>query len=302
MIHVVMFDLGGTLVDQNRRPFPHAKSAVEAISGFKAAGGKRLKTCLVSDFDLADPPATPAKIKAIFVRYLAVLDETGLRPLFEPAAQRATLSTHAGVMKPDRKVFETALKRLKFGGSLKECLLITEDAGHIAHARGALGMQALRFGGSGNGGFSDWADAPALVAALAAPGHEGNEDAAIKAAFAAKNIDVVSVERPKGGGHAKVSGHAWVDAEAHEHEGLKGVQIAVPVTGTAAKDSHGRFNADAAPSADAVDEARTYVKGLAANRKIAGLPGTSAPSGATHQVETAADGRLKLSRKRFSAL
>jgi len=69
-----------------------------------------------------------------------------------------TLSTHAGVNKPDRRVYELALERLGAGAALADCLSITEDAGHVAACR-RLGMQALRFGAD----FDDWSVAPLLV-------------------------------------------------------------------------------------------------------------------------------------------
>ena len=63
MIRVVMFDLGLTLLDANDQPFPHVKEALNAIAGFKTADGKKLRSCLVSDFDPPEPPVTPAKSK-----------------------------------------------------------------------------------------------------------------------------------------------------------------------------------------------------------------------------------------------
>jgi FMN phosphatase YigB (HAD superfamily) len=112
MIRVVLFDLGLTLVDSQDRPFPHVKEALQAVRSFKTADGKPLGIGLVSDFDLPAPPPTKKKIDAIFDRYLAILDQTGLRPFFEPVRRHVTLSTHVGVYKPDRKIFEMALKRL----------------------------------------------------------------------------------------------------------------------------------------------------------------------------------------------
>ena len=77
MIRVVMFDLGMTLVDEHRRPFPHVEDALTAIAGFKTADGKALRSCLVSDFTMATPPVTAAKVTAIVNEYLAILDKTG---------------------------------------------------------------------------------------------------------------------------------------------------------------------------------------------------------------------------------
>jgi FMN phosphatase YigB (HAD superfamily) len=165
MLRVVFFDLGNTLVDAARQPFPHVKQALTAISSLAAADGSPLRSCLVSDFTLAPPPVTAAKVTALFNEYLAILDTTGLRPFFEPVDNRVTLSTHANALKPDRKIFDKALQRL--GASavpFDECLLITEEPAHIQAVRTKLHMHALQF----KLDFDDWALAPGLIANLAA--------------------------------------------------------------------------------------------------------------------------------------
>jgi len=120
MIRVVFFDLGLTLLDAKNRPFPGVPEALRAIQELVTKSGKPLLTGLVSDFEMPSPPATSSKVRAIFEKYLAVLDESGLRPLFEPVQRRVTLSTHAGVRKPDRRVFTTAVTRLRSKAGLDE--------------------------------------------------------------------------------------------------------------------------------------------------------------------------------------
>jgi FMN phosphatase YigB (HAD superfamily) len=168
MIRVVMFDLGMTLVDADRRPFPHVEDALTAICSFKAADGEPLCSCLVSDFTMAAPPVTDTKIAALFEQYLSILDGTGLRSFFEPVDKRVTLSTHAGVQKPDRKIFEKSIERLGTNVPLEECLFITEEPTHIEEARKNLKMATLRFRSvaSDQFDFDDWAQAPALIASL----------------------------------------------------------------------------------------------------------------------------------------
>jgi FMN phosphatase YigB (HAD superfamily) len=170
MIRVVMFDLGKTLIDGNDHPFPHVADALTAIAALKTADGKLLQSCLVSDFDMPDSPVTAAKVTAIFDAYLERLGGTGLRPFFEPVSKRVTLSTHAGFNKPDRRIFDTALRRLGADVSLEECLLITEEKEHVRVARDDLHMKALQFrkAPSTQFDFDDWGDAPALVANLVA--------------------------------------------------------------------------------------------------------------------------------------
>jgi len=181
MIRVALFDLGQTLVDDLRQPYPHARAALSAIAGFKTASGKPLRSALVSDYTLVDPQLTWSRIKPLFDEYLDILGATGLREFFEPVAQRVTLSTHAGVAKPQRALFEKAMSRLQVKATLDECVLITESKTHVDAVRKKLGMQALQFGIAGAAGvdFSDWSQAPALLVHLLGTQEGTNVPAAI---------------------------------------------------------------------------------------------------------------------------
>jgi hypothetical protein len=143
--------------------------ALSALAELDSSTGQPLKMALVSDFSRAEPP-TPAGVQARFDEYLAILGRAGLRALFEPVDKRVTLSTHAGVRKPDRRVYEMALRRLGSSADLADCLSITENAAHVAACR-ALGMRALQFGVD----FDDWSKAPALVRRMVDP--TGSEEA-----------------------------------------------------------------------------------------------------------------------------
>jgi FMN phosphatase YigB (HAD superfamily) len=162
MVRVVLLDLGGTLVGP-QGAFPHVTDALAALDQLDGGTGEPLETALVSDFPAAVPP-TPDGVRERFAEYLALLDGFGLRGFFEPVERRVTLSTQAGVPKPDRRVYELALSRLGTDATLADCLVITEDPAHIAACR-ALGMQALQFGAD----FDDWSQAPALVRRLVDP-------------------------------------------------------------------------------------------------------------------------------------
>jgi hypothetical protein len=174
MSKVLMLDLGDTLI-RGTTVLPHVPEALQAFRQFRGDDGKPLGLCLVSDFDMPEPPATPAKIKPIFARYVSLLDQVHLRQFFEPVSRCVTLSTHAGAFKPDRKVFELALRRLRVAAQLPDCIFITENRGHVTHCRG-LGMKALQFGKD----LTDWSQAPLLVAPLAASG-EVNRVPSLKA-------------------------------------------------------------------------------------------------------------------------
>ena len=135
MIRVILLDLGETLV-HGQDVIPHAEDALTALRRFTDTDGDPVTLALVSDFRMAQPPATTASVKAIFDEYLGLLDGFGLRRFFRPVGRRITLSTHAGVTKPDRRVYEMALQRLDVGAGLADCLVITEDAAHLRACRG----------------------------------------------------------------------------------------------------------------------------------------------------------------------
>lgn len=301
MIRVVFFDLGMTLIDGDNKPFAHVVDALTAISSFKATDGKPLRSCLVSDFTLATPPVT---VTALFNQYLETLDRTGLRPFFEPVKKRVTLSTHAGVLKPDRKIFEKALQRLGVDLPFEECLLVTENASHIDHVRGTLHMNGLRFRAAGSSAFDfdDWADAPALIANLVAPHHVANSHAAIKAYLAARGVDLLTSEPAETPGAMKLSGRVWSPISVPGFDELQGVHVAIPVEGEVVRGPKGEVRTVALnqPSAEQVSEASSYVRSLATHGQIAG-GAAKRPSAATHEIETDEKGNRRLVRKRFTA-
>src|SRR3954449_6471304 len=106
-VKIVLFDLGDTLevADVLR---PGARETVEGIGSLCDADGQGVLVGLVSDFDMA---ADAAEIPAIQQRYYELLDHLGIRDLFEPVAQRVTLSTEVGQFKPAEAVFRTALRK-----------------------------------------------------------------------------------------------------------------------------------------------------------------------------------------------
>ncbi len=158
----LLLDLGETLLHAGR-PIAHVPEALEALAKLHTATGVPLPLALVSDYKMPAPGAPAAEIERLFSEYVAIVRDCGLLPRFEPVAHHITLSTQAGVLKPDAAIFRLALQRLALAPDLATAMFITEEATHVAAAR-ALGMTAWRFGGD----FHDWRQAPALVSAALA--------------------------------------------------------------------------------------------------------------------------------------
>ena len=306
MIRVALFDLGLTLVDSRNRPFPHVKEALQTIQSFATTKRQPLLLGLVSDFDMPASPATPAKIATIFDRYLAILDQTGLRSFFEPPQRRVTLSTHAGVFKPDRKIFETALRRLRSTRSLKECLFVTENSDHIRAAHTKLGMRTLQFqrGRSSGSEFDDWLQAPAMIAHLIDPAGGSNAEAALRGYLnLTHEFDLRTIEPSKRAHVTVVHGTLWKPVGSPAGRGLANVHAPFTVAGEVMRGPAGEIRGVrfAEPTSTDVTEAAGLVRSLARHGQISG----SAPplaGAATHDIEIDDQGRRKLVRKRFRAI
>jgi FMN phosphatase YigB (HAD superfamily) len=304
MIRVVMFDLGSTLIDEHNRPFDHVPEALTAISKFKTSDGKPLRSCLVSDFTMATPPVTPEKVRQLFEQYLDVLDHTGLRSFFEPVQRRVTLSTHADAQKPDRAVFETALRRLRVHATLQDCLFITESTAHIKAARSKLRMKALKFSATSSRpfDFDDWAQAPALVAHLVDPQRTPNMHAAVEMFLSAKGVEVTKLEGDGTAGTFSATGRVWSPVSVRGVGSRKPVHVAVPVQGEVTIGPKGALRSKmSSPTDDDVAEASAFAASLAAHGQIA-TAAAPRSAGATHAIEVDGEGRQRLVRKRYSAV
>jgi hypothetical protein len=291
MASVLLLDLGETLV-HDTTVLPHVPQALEALAEFKGHNGKPLQMALVSDTEMPAPPPTSAKIKAIFDHYVATLDSLQLRLFFDPVAKHVTLSAHAGVSKPDRKVFALAVKRLGVTAKLSDCVFVTENAEHIKHCRETLGMKALQFGKD----FTDWSDAPLLLSAMIAPG-QTNLAAALKPWASSRGLEDLSVvqERP---GVMYAQAQMLVPISGAELEEAEGSYVPLPVRIDLPADSHGRITPRIGrPSSEDVKEAASYVKGLVARGEIEKENGPLA----THHIETDDRGRRLLKRRGFKS-
>jgi hypothetical protein len=301
MIGVVMFDFGLTLIDDNRRPFPHVKESLATIQTFVVAG-KPVSSCLVSNFTMPAPPPTPAKIKALFEEYLQILEGTGLRPFFEPVQKRVTLSTHAGVEKPAKEVFTTALRRLGTTATLEQCLFITEEEAHVDVARKRYHMQTLLFRkpGATRFDFDDWSQAPLLVAHMIEP--EANGAAAVKSYLSGvRGLDDVSVEATAKADTFTMHGRVWRPISGPGLGDLDGVHVSFPAEGHFTRGSRGAIEnlRIGEPSAEQLAEAATFVRSLVRNKQIGPASGGGA-SRPTHEVAVDESGRRRLVRKRFT--
>ena len=143
-VKLVLFDLGNTL-ESNGVLLPGAMEALEAVASLRAGGQPAALLGLVSDFDM---PRQPSDVPIIQQRYYELLDDLGIRPFFEPVAERVTLSTEVGVFKPDEAIFRAATSKVDPALEFDDVLFVTENPAHVLAAR-SLGLSAVHLRGPG---------------------------------------------------------------------------------------------------------------------------------------------------------
>jgi len=303
MTRILMLDLGDTLAHDNT-VFPHVREALETLRSFKSADGTRLSLALVSDFLMPDPPVTPAKIEKLFKQYINILDELQLTEFFKPFKRHITLSTHAGVGKPDRRIFELAITRLGADAKLSDCLFITENAEHIAACK-KLGMATLWFAPEAAGGdFDDWSEAPLLVSHVIGSEDGPNFESGLKLALSTKyEMELLSMEKKKQGAKVRARAQKWQAVPNPKGKNKEDVHVPIPVDVEVDLNKKGRIRSVKGnePDPEAVADAASFAETLEANKQVAD-EGKDLGPGETHRIETDEKGRKRLVRKRFSAI
>lgn len=141
---LVLFDLGNTL-ESNGVLLPGAMDTLEAIRALRTGDRPAALLGLVSDFNM---PRQPSDVPDIEQQYYELLDDLGIRPFFEPVAERVTLSTQVGVFKPDEAIFRAAASKADPALEFDDVLFVTENLAHVVAAR-SLGLSAVHLRGPG---------------------------------------------------------------------------------------------------------------------------------------------------------
>ena len=144
-MRAILFDLGDTLVNAQNQPLPGAADLLTAVRDLRDPDGKPILSGLISDWKMSQ---SRAERKLFREEYMTELQQSGLDIFFQPANKRVTLSTDAGVFKPDQLIFRTALDRLGRGMPFHHAIFVTERLEHVKAAR-KLGLMAIHFKGPG---------------------------------------------------------------------------------------------------------------------------------------------------------
>lgn len=303
MIRIAFYDVGETLI-HNGQPFPGVVETLQAISEFETADGHSLFFGIISDFFMPAPPPTEEKILALEEQYRnQILQPTQLSGFFQPFETHVTISSRAGVFKPERKIFETALARSGTGLEFSECLFVTENKNHLDKCV-EFGITPVRFGPDTDGmaAFQEWVDAPTVIAGIVAPGHTENQAAAVAPALASR-FGLVGF-KPTRIGTMSLSGLSSQLLQLNDPRlgPLDGVYVERPTEVTVELGPDGRVVgvSDSTADPDELADSVNFVSSLLKSGKVA-IPGQQAPPfGVTHIVECDDAGRRRLVRRGYA--
>lgn len=281
MLKVLLLDLDGTLA-RNGAPLPFALEAMAALRRFETAAGDPLEWCLVSDYRMPGDAESGDTVRSITAEFVRMMDALGIGRFFRPISRRVTLSTHAGALKPDRVLFETALDRLGVAKRWTECLVVSADERTVTACR-ELGMKGLACGED----VTEWPDAVLAIRQAVAPRSDVDTRAALNLSFGATY-------------GAKITG---LEGKPTARRAVARVRMPgqrAPKKVTVDFDESGRIRSlHWPPSAvKMADEAQTMMSSLRYHDRVAFGVGPLPPA-ATHRFEPRTG---QLQRERFSAV
>ena len=301
MIRLMLFDLGETLIHDGA-PFPHVLDALTTIAGFNADDGQRLALGIVSDYGSPQDWGHEDRIQAREAEFAAILRTAGIEAWFQPFERCVTISARAGVNKPDPRIFELAVHRSGLNAQLSECLFVTENVSHLLAAR-SLGLSILGFGNhiAGITSFDDWSNAPLLTSRVVSSTNDQNLNQALALALKDSQgvIDFTCLSRSTD--NIQGQGTQQIQLTSPELGPLSGAYVKLPADVSILCKADGTIDEVQVrpPSEEDIKEATSYVQRLMHRGQISDHPEVLA-KGATHAVETDAQGRRFIVRQRFS--
>ncbi len=299
MIRLLFINFENTLAQDNQA-YPHVKEALAAIATFETADGGPLERCLLANTRQSSGSSKPS-IDSAWRDLLSSLDELGLRQVFEPVDRRVTMTRQANAPIPDKQVFATAIQTLGIDVDLRECMFITHVTEHVADCR-HLGMHVLQFDPHDSTvNFSDWSEAPLIIAHLVAPDSRNNLEAGLGVRLAVTDdLEVAHIDQQMPDGSIQLRARKWCPLIGFNLGKLEGVRVSLPTRAQIGMDESGLIESvkSVSPPVDEIAEAASFVKSLAATGQIA-YTETAAP-GATYQVEIGSQGHRYLRRTRFT--
>ncbi len=302
MVRFLVFELENTLIKTTGDVFSNAREALRVFQGFKTDRGDNLPLCLLS----ADSTSWSGAGTGPFDRLVSRLETLGLRNFFDPVGQRVTIGLEAGAQIVDKRLFEVVLLRSQAGARLDNGVFVSgmEDAVRAART---MNIRTFQFSPeqTGNGdSFSDWTEAPLLVANLFEVAKMKNREVAVRFHLSAReNLDVTSLRPTTRADTLEGTVNSWEPISSETFKELDGVNVKLPVKITVELDLSGRIRSleQTRPLPEDQEEAKHFLESLVRHGQVATEDGPGLDT-ATHEISTDRQGKRYLVRKRFSAV
>jgi hypothetical protein len=166
-------------------------------------------------------------------------------------------------------------------------------------------METLLFGPeeSKEADFSDWSEAPLLIARKVAPDNSNNLQLALKLRLAAAfDMELLTVNDSKKSNLVQGRAKKFFPVDLKVHGAQETVALPLPVNVKISFDEDGRIRdvSSDQPDPEALAESKHFLKTLAANNQISRDPKTL-KGNETHELTVDRSGRKVLTRRSFTA-
>lgn len=272
----------------------HAKTALEVLHRFETDRGEPLRIVLLNDSPLLprqgpDPAST-------------IVEQLGFTGVLPAPAQQVYVTKPSAQQVPPQSWFEDALRNAGEPVELDTLLFITGQAdwAPVCHS---YGVHVLLFSPipEVRSDFSDWIEAPLVIARRYFPEQPANLETALRSYLATiHDMELVSMAFPAGLGPIHCTAKAWWPLEDNTLGKLNGVCVQLPVQLSTELGERGSVQTTVTPpEPDVLTEVTHYVTAMHARDEIQVESAPPKP-GQTHVLEIDASGRRRLVRERFA--
>jgi len=300
MIKIVLLEFEDTLITSASDLYPGVMGAFSTLQKFETDDQRKLLLYLFSLTPEMWRGTSDSSLDGLRAR----LDALGMSSFFDPIGEHVVVVGEDDVTQ--RGVLDAVLSHSSFHASLDEIVLVSGSQS-VSHAIEQNKLRSFRFSQSkrdGSNQFSDWAELPLLLANLFDSARQKNLEIALRSYLSSRqNLSLASL-RPSGKPDIwEGQVNTWHSVSSRGFSELSDVNVKIPGHVTIELDSTGRIEKlqQTEPSVQDKEEAQSFVESLAQHHQIA-TESNPELERATHAIETDAEGKRYLVRKRFSAV
>jgi len=300
MLKIVLLEFEDTLITSTGDLYSGVVETLSTLQKFETDDQRKLLLYLFS----LTPGMWQGAGKSPFEGLRQRLDSLGLGTFFDPIDERAVVGSKGDVT--IQGVIDAVRSRVSSHANLDDIVFVSGSES-VSHAIEQNKLRSFRFSQNtvdGPDQFSDWAELPLLLANLFDSARQKNLEFALRTYLSSRENLSLAFLRPSGKPDVwEGQVNTWHSVSSRGFSELNDVNVKIPGQVTIELDSTGRIEKlqQTEPSPQDKEEAQSFVESLARHHQIA-TENNPELERATHAIETNADGKRYLVRKRFSAV